>query len=571
MSRRWPTRLLVVLFLALGGCAQPLPRREYVEVVEGLHQVAHRPPHTIHPDEPEALRLDPEPMPVEISGPQPVDAYIQRALAENQTVQAARFNVLALKARIPQVTSLDDPTVSNTIYPIPSVAPQYSLMGYNPYNLMIAQQFPWAGTLRLRGEAAEQDVQVAFAELAAAQLDAVSGVKRAYYDLYFSERAEAILVENRKFASDVVEFAKARLKSGGSQQDYLRADVVISDIDRELLRIRQGLTSARADLAQVLHVSPESDLRTTPEMKIAEVPKAVDRLYRLAVAARPELRGRLAAVARDERAVELARKRYYPNVTLGLSYMDMEKTNAMTPNTAGGMPNIGFFVGFNLPVYRAKLAAGVCEAQARTVADAKLYEAERDATYREVKDLLSQANTQRQTIEIFRTNILPKSEQALEAAASDYRLGNVDYVTLMTAWREVLQIKLQVAQVESELGKALASLERAVGVQLNEHPPTPEAESTPDAASDAKPMVRPVPPGADSSSPFPSQNDPAKDQGEDRAKGKEEKSTPPQRQPRTTDAGGRDQDKPHAEANGEVIESIPPIEIEVSGPTASND
>src|SRR5206468_5890167 len=111
-------------------------------------------------------------------------------LTENRVVQAARFNVLALRERIPQVTALDDPVASNTIYPIPSVAPQYSLMGYNPYNLMLAQQFPWFGTLRLRGEAAELDVRVALAEFAAAQLDAVAGVKRAYYDLSYNERAE---------------------------------------------------------------------------------------------------------------------------------------------------------------------------------------------------------------------------------------------------------------------------------------------------------------------------------------------------------------------------------------------
>ncbi len=56
-------------------------------------------------------------------------------------------------------------------------------------------------------------------------------------------------------------------------------------------------------------------------------------------------------------------------------------------------------------------------------------------------------------------------------AASEYEAGNVDFLTLITAWREVLQIELQVVQFETELGKSLASLERAVGVQLNEHPP----------------------------------------------------------------------------------------------------
>lgn len=70
-------------------------------------------------------------------------------------VRAAHFNVMALRHRIPQVTALDDPIASNSIFPIPSVAPQYSLMGYMPYSGLLAQQFPWFGTLRIRGEAAD--------------------------------------------------------------------------------------------------------------------------------------------------------------------------------------------------------------------------------------------------------------------------------------------------------------------------------------------------------------------------------------------------------------------------------
>ena len=96
------------------------------------------------------------------------------------------------------MTALEDPVASNTVFPIPSVAPQYSLMGYNPYNLTLAQQFPWFGTLRLRGEAAEKDVQVALAELAAAQLDTIAAVKRAYYDLYSGLKTAEILAENRE-------------------------------------------------------------------------------------------------------------------------------------------------------------------------------------------------------------------------------------------------------------------------------------------------------------------------------------------------------------------------------------
>lgn len=488
MTLRPTTALILTIGLGAAGCASTPLLPEYNEVARNLRSAELVPPESIPPDAPEAIALDPAPTPPELTGPQPLDPFIRRALEENRTVQAARYNLLAMKARIPQVTALDDPVLSNTVYPIPSVAPQYSLMGYNPYNVMLAQQFPWFGTLSLRGFAAEQDVKVALAELAAAQLDAVANVKRAYFDLAFNEQAERILTANREIASDFVEFAKARVRTGGSQQDLLRAEVVVNDLDRELVRVRQGLAEAKADLAQLIHVSPESDLHTKPVWLIHDAPDQIDRLYRLAVAARPELRGRLAAITRDAAAVELAKKRYYPNVTVGLSYMDMEKTNAMTPQTAGGMPNVGFFVGFNLPVYRKKLDAGVCEAQARAVADAKLYDAERDSTYREIKDLMTQVRAQRETLGLFREKILPKSEQALKLATTDYQAGNVDYLTMMTAWREVLQIQLQAAQVEGELAKALASLERAVGVQLNEHPPTapvsdPEALPVPSSPS----------------------------------------------------------------------------------------
>ncbi|HEU5115500.1 MAG TPA: TolC family protein, partial [Isosphaeraceae bacterium] len=85
------------------------------------------------------------------------------------------------------------------------------------------------------------------------------------------------------------------------------------------------------------------------------------------------------------------------------------------------------------------------------------------------------------------------AHQALEVASSDYQAARVDYLTLITAWREVLQIELQVAQLETSLGQSLASLERAVGVQLSEHPIEPASAPTPP----------PIPPAAAEPSPFP--------------------------------------------------------------------
>lgn len=483
--------LAVVLSLWSTGCAHRAGLAEYRELEQAPPTARDRPPGSSPIQQPEAaLDLPPKP---ELLGPQPMDLLIRRGLAENSTVQAARYNVMALRARIPQVTSLDDPVVSNTIAPIPGLALQYYLMGYNPYVFLIAQQFPWFGTLRLRGLAAEEDAKVALYELCAAQLDVVANIKKAYYDLHFNEQSERILLDSRKLAEDYLGIVKVRYETSSTGlQNVLQAEVVIRDLDRELVRVRQGIAAARADLAQQLHISPETELQTLSDAPIVQdAPEQIDRLYQLAVAVRPELRGRLAAIARDKAAVELARKRYFPNPTLGIDVMSMTKGGFMgPPGVARGTPDLMFFVAFNLPVYRKKLDASVVEAQARALADARLYDAERDSAYREVKDLFTQVQAQRSILEFYRSDILPKAEQALETSTSGYTNQTVDFPTLITAWREVLQIQLQVAQVEAELGKALASLERAVGSQINGHP----------IAEPAAPAAAPIPPSPPTSS-----------------------------------------------------------------------
>ena len=155
---------------------------------------------------------------------------------------------------------------------------------------------------------------------------------------------------------------------------------------------------------------------------------------------------------------------------------------------ADGRDNVGLIVGFNLPIYRRKLAAGVCEAQARAVADARRYDDLRDETYEEVKEFFVEARARRELVTLFRDVYLPRSEQALELAATDYQSGDQDFLTLVTAWRELLQVRLQVARLESELGRALAALERVVGVQLNAHPPAPRPRrARPPATSPLRP------------------------------------------------------------------------------------
>jgi outer membrane protein TolC len=410
------------------------------------------------------------------SPPQTLEDLIRLGLAENRRVQAAWYQVAALRERIPQVTALNDPVVSHTIYPVPSIAPQYSLMGYNPWAWMLTQQFPWFGTLRWRGTEAGHEAEVAVAELAAAQLDVVNQVKQAYHDLVFRQRSQEILSRNRELARDFRDIARSRMATGGTERDVLRAELTLDEIDRDLALIRQGLAEARAALIEQAHLDPDTPLVAFAPPEIADVPEQVDRLRALALATKPELRGRSAAIARDLATIEVARKRFYPEITLGISYMNMERTNAHSP-TADGMPNVGMVFGLNLPIYRGKLHAGLREAQAQLAADARLLDAEQDTTIREIQDGLARVQSQTQILGILRDGTLPRARQILELNTAEYRSGDLGFDEVITSWREVLQVELLIAQTETERNKALANLERAVGTRINTQPPLAQGDS----------------------------------------------------------------------------------------------
>ena len=202
-------------------------------------------------------------------------------------------------------------------------------------------------------------------------------------------------------------------------------------------RTRPGAASTSAGdrdrpaaLARQLHVSPETDLQDPPAIcRVARSPTEFERLYRLAIAARPELQGRLAAVARDEQAVELARKRFYPNVTLGLDLHGHGEDQRPDPAGRGRHPNVGLFVGFNLPS-TAEVPGRGLRGAGPTIADAEALRgpARRDLSS-EIKDFMVQAKAQRDVLDLLRdqascpgpkTVLRTRPERLREAATSDF-------------------------------------------------------------------------------------------------------------------------------------------------------
>lgn len=464
------TVYLVGLVALLAGCksAHQVRDTEYAQVSHSVHQAWHAPAPAANAMNPVLSFLE---------GPHAVEEYIQFALEQNPDIQAARKQMEAFAHQVPVAASLPDPMLNLTVQP----EPVQTAAGQQDLILSASQKFHWFGKLDTRASVAEAQTNVARAHLAAAELATIAKVKRAYYELYFIQQAISVTEAEQKLLGEIRDVANTRYKAGRtSQQDVLRAELEISNIENELIQLRQQLESGQARLARILHIAPQTRVLALDRLAPEQAPRDLDWLQRQAVGARPELHAQLAAIQRDQQVVELARMEYRPDVTLGMSWIDVSSAG-LSP-VANGRDAFLLTAGVNLPVYRKRLDSSVRSAEAKAVSSARQYDSLRDGTLEEVTDLFAQAKSQQDMLTLFQEDILPKARQTLEVSNRAYNVGEVDFLQLIDNWRQLLRYEVMYRRLEASLRQTLAELGRVVGGFTGpsaEAIPTPRAEPQP--------------------------------------------------------------------------------------------
>jgi outer membrane protein TolC len=208
------------------------------------------------------------------------------------------------------------------------------------------------------------------------------------------------------------------------------------------------------------------------------------------VSQRPDLAAIGSRARAEQAAVELAYKQFYPDAEFYGRY-DSFWQPAATQGPLRGQ--IG--VNVNVPIYRRKLNAAVCEAQLKL--------AQRQAEYRqkiadvqfEVESAYAQVSESQQAIQIYRTKLIPAAESNVNTARTNYDVGKTTFLNLLVAQQQFLMQREQYQQALASYHSRLADLERAVGGPLpTTWPPERLPTPPPQAASIYKNAVpaRPV-------------------------------------------------------------------------------
>ena len=402
--------------------------------------------------------------------PQPLQSLAREVLERNPDLVRARREAAAAALVAPQVGSLPDPMASLT----PFLASPQTRVGPQQLAAGISQRLPWFGKLGLREQAALYGAAAASAQAEARAVALVTEARRIYFDLAFLDAQGQEVRSDRSTLAHYEELARARYASGvGLEQAVVKIQAEITRDDSRLLDIatrRQTLLASLNALRDADQETPAPPLALPAA--VASPALAFQALEEQAMQARPEVAQARARIAEAGTRVELAKKEYLPDVTLGLNYTvvgarDDAAGRAMPPE-GNGDDAIGLTAGINLPVWRKRLSAGVQEAAERELAaQAGLRSVAADID-RNLGDLLDRIPLTAEQYRLFDRVLTVQAEESLRSAESAYSAGNLGALDLLDAERVLLEVRVSAARALADLEIALARLEGAVATPLDD-------------------------------------------------------------------------------------------------------
>lgn len=388
-----------------------------------------------------------------------IEEYVQLGLSRNPRIQEAQHKIDAIRHRLPQVLSLPDPMVNTNTY----LAPVETAAGEQAFSLGVSQKFTNAERRATKAAIVSDEVAAAELALAQTQLEIAESIRSASYQLLFIRKSIEINNDDSLSLQQIAEVVlrQYEVKRSVTQQDVLNVQTEQSKLENQLTDLKQKEKSFQARLARLLHLDPQSDLQIVDSLETNNANLNVDNLIAQAAQSRPDLQSQLTNIQRDRKKIHLAQLEEKPDFTVGLNWI-ATSSDGISP-IANGDDALMLGVGFNLPVYKSRIRAGICEAQSNRLASESRLASLRDLASEEVFDLVAKLDSTRDTLTLIQEDIIPKAERTLEVSIDEYATNSITYVQLIDNWRNVLRYRITEASLQSQHQQLLASLARSVG------------------------------------------------------------------------------------------------------------
>jgi len=368
------------------------------------------------------------------------------ALSSNPSIARAAALVQAARGNWIQVGLKPNPTVGYEGQQLGSggLAEQHGIFA--------EQEIVRGGKLRLNREVAAQEVARAERTLAAQQQRVLTDVRIAFYDVLVAQAQERLAGELLAIGEQSIRVATELFNA----QEAARTDVLQAQIEVENARIfsvnaRNRRAAAWQSLATVVG-QPRMPLQNLQGDPASDLPKVdfQETLERLLTAS-PEIAGAIATVESSRWALERARVEATPNVTL-------QGMINVIDNGIGGKPDANVMVGVPLPLWN-KNQGGIVQAQGRVAAAERAVEQLELNLQNRLGPVFERYSNASNQVRRYQEVILPAAQESFELTRRSYQVGEVGFVSLLTAQRTFSQMRLNYLESLRELRTSAAQLE----------------------------------------------------------------------------------------------------------------
>ncbi|MFH1854514.1 MAG: TolC family protein [Candidatus Omnitrophota bacterium] len=390
-----------------------------------------------------------------------LDALIEEALNNNPKIQASYNNWKASEFKITEVSTLPDPMASFSGLG----DPVETKLGPIDNKYSVSQMFPFPGKLGLKARSQGKSAEMLKEKYEAEKREVIKNVKFLYYDVFWVDRAIQVTEEEKLIMETLEKAAQRKYESNlVSQQDVIKAQVELSKLIERLFQLKENRNNIQAMLNSILNRPQGTLLGRTGSVEPADFKYELSQLRDMARESRQELLAAGLEIKKAEYEKFLARLDYFPDFTLGVDYTEIG--SGSTTQIDDGKDAWMAMVSINLPIWFNKLNAQLKEKKAMLEAAKKDYEGEKNSVGYEVDDLYFKINTYKEIVSLYKTALVPQTEQAFEAARTGYETGKVDFLNWLDSERMLLQTRLAYYKAIVDYQKSIAYLERVVGRDL---------------------------------------------------------------------------------------------------------
>lgn len=404
----------------------------------------------------------------------PPGALLEDGLTEDEAVSIALWNNAAFQELLTDLGVARGDLIQAGLLPNPEFV-YYWPAADKPLKYLL--DFPiealWLRPIRVAGAGREAD-RVA-ARLAQSGLDLMRDVRQAYADVVLAQERLKVARDGVQLRGKLAELAEKRLAAGDATpqeaatarvdglqatQDFTRSGFDVPIMEERLRNLLgMGMGEARTPLA--LDPSP---LRPGLEFD-------ADALAQDAAFSRPDALAAAQAVAAADARLHFAKVGWVRVLGLADATSGRNTGHELSPAVRFTVPIFNHNQGATARAEAERERAG---RNRQTVAQQIALDVQR--SYLQYR----QASAER---EVLRAKVRPEVEAAVRRAQSAYQEGNVPYQIVLETTRQLLDSRLREAQLDGDLRRTWADLERSVGRRLA----PPDAPSTEAAATETAP------------------------------------------------------------------------------------